>query len=157
LGVSSAQSNEMNQEHMEKIRKNCLQSKNSLSQLHRSDALLRVNRGQLYESISTKLMSRFNSRVSSAGHNSSNLSTITRDYAQELDQFREDYIAYEEQLSSAESINCTKQPVAFYDAVVGAHEKRQTVRDTVAGLNQMLDDYRRELLRFETSLLKEDN
>lgn len=153
---TQAETNEMSQQHIDRIRENCLQAKNALTQLHSSDALLRVNRGQLYESISTKLMSRFNSRLSASGYGHSELSIISSSYAQELDQFRKDYIVYEEQLSRVERIDCTKQPVAFYDAVIDAREKRQKVRDSVVKLNKMLDSYRLEVSEFESRLLGED-
>jgi hypothetical protein len=124
-----------------RIRANCSTVKNTLNQLHANDALLRVNRGQLYESMATKLMSRFNSRATSNNLDVSGLVTITNNYSTALDTFRADYQTYEEQLSSALGIDCNKEPIAFYDAVASARTKRTQVHSDVTTLNQYIDDY----------------
>jgi hypothetical protein len=58
----SAQS-KLSSTQTKQISDSCLLTKNTLNQLHASDALLRVNRGQIYELMYTKLMSRFNTRI----------------------------------------------------------------------------------------------
>ncbi|HZJ34826.1 MAG TPA: hypothetical protein VFD55_02305 [Candidatus Angelobacter sp.] len=145
----AAQSTEMTNQQIELIRTNCLSAKTTLHQLHASDALLRVNRGQLYESISTKLMNKFNSRVANNSFNSTDLNSITKNYGLMLDTFRSDYIAYEEQLSIALGIDCSKQPVAFYDAMSSARTKRVQVHTDVVNLNQSIAQYQLTVDQFE--------
>ena len=53
----------MTDEHIARIRANCVDAQKTLFQIHASDAGLRVNRGQIYESMSTKLMAPFNIRL----------------------------------------------------------------------------------------------
>jgi hypothetical protein len=120
-----------------------------LNQLHASDALLRVNRGQIYESMSTKLMDRFNGRVSNNGFDNTNLVAITKSYGLMLDTFRLDYITYEKQLALAISIDCPNQPVEFYDAVLSARTKRSQVNADVIKLNQFIDQYQLAVNQFE--------
>lgn len=137
----SAQSVPMTDQQIELIRDSCVSTKNTLNQLHSSDALLRVNRGQTYESISTKLMERFNSRIASNNLNNVSLLSITNSYGTMLDSFRADYINYEEKLTSAINIDCTKQPVAFYDAIAQARIGRDQIHIDVLKLNQFIDQY----------------
>lgn len=149
----SAEDNRMSDQHIENIRSNCVTAKNTLTQLHASDALLRVNMGQLYELMTTKLMDRFNSRLSNNSYDNSSLVAVTTAYNQKLDAFRNDYKAYEVQLADALKIDCLNQPVAFYDAVTSSREKRNQVHVDVARLNQFLDDYKTAMNAFENDYL----
>lgn len=145
----SAEDSQMTDQHIENIRTNCATAKNTLNQLHASDALLRVNMGQSYELMTTKLMDRFNSRLSSNNYDNSSLVAVTTAYNQKLDVFRLDYQAYEVQLASALKIDCLNQPVAFYDTVASAREKRNQVHTDVSRLNQYLNDYKTAMNAFE--------
>jgi hypothetical protein len=144
-----AQSDSITDQQIELIRTNCVSVKNTLNQLHVSDALLRVNRGQIYESMSTKLMERFNSRVANNNLNNASLVSVTTSYGLMLDTFRSDYITYEEKLSSAIGIDCSKQPVAFYDAISVARTERSQVHADVIKLNQYINQYQSALSQFE--------
>lgn len=145
----SAQDELMTSAQISRIRDNCVSVKNTLNQLHSSDALLRVNSGQTYELMSTRLMERFNSRVSSNKMNGSDLIATTSSYGSTLDTFRADYKKYEEHLSSAIDINCLDQPVAFYDAVILARNLRVQVHVDVVKLNQYVDQYQGAVSQLE--------
>lgn len=131
------------------IRGQCLSVKNTLNQLHSSDALLRVNRGQIYESMYTKLMDKFNYRVSSNKLNNDELKTIATEYNLALNTFRSDYQYYEEQLTKAIDIDCSAKPTQFYDAVALARTKRAQVHIDVDILNEKIDNYQVALGKFE--------
>lgn len=137
----SAENSTSTDAQIARIRANCVTVKSTLNQLHASDALLRVNRGQLYESMATKLMSRFNSRVDNNNLDSTNLTAITNDYTVALNTFRADYQNYEEQLSTALGIDCNKEPISFYDSVASSRLKRTQVHTDVVILNQHIADY----------------
>ena len=145
----SAQDATVTSQQAEQIRSNCVSTKNTLNQLHASDALLRVNRGQIYESILTKLIDRFNGRLSSNNINSTNFTSVKNDYSSMLDTFRLDYKSYEEHLSAALNTDCSKQPTEFYNAVALARTDRSRVHDDVANLNQSIDKYQDLLNQFE--------
>lgn len=151
LAISSvsAQDELMTSAQISYIRENCVSVKNTLNQLHSSDALLRVNSGQTYELMSTRLMERFNSRVSSNRMNSTDLAATTSLYGSSLDTFRADYKTYEEHLSAAIGINCLDQPVAFYDAVNLARTLRSQVHADVVKLNQYVDQYQNFVSQLE--------
>ncbi|HEU4830802.1 MAG TPA: hypothetical protein VFS65_01360 [Candidatus Saccharimonadales bacterium] len=138
---ATAQSAPITDQQIERIKGSCLSAKNTLNQLHSSDALLRVNGGQVYESIASKLMKQFNGRVSYNNFDSTDFTVTTGIYERTLDEFRLKYKAYEEQLSKALEIDCSKQPVAFYDAVALSREKRAEVHAEVVKLHTSIDDY----------------
>lgn len=131
------------------VKNNCISATSTLNQLHASDALLRVNSGQIYESLATKLMEKFNNRIASNHYGNSTLVSITVNYKTTLDTFRRDYINYEEQLTKALDIDCNAQPVAFYDAVANARVKRVLVYADVAKLNKYIEDYKAAVAQFE--------
>jgi hypothetical protein len=127
---------------LQRIAANCTSAKSTLNQLHASDALLRVNRGQLYELLSNRLMNNFNTRLTSNSLDAKGLLLVTTNYKSGLEAFRSSYQAYERQLSVALRIDCTKQPADFYAATEDAREKRAKVHEDVLKLHQYLDDYR---------------
>lgn len=129
-------------EQLQRIAANCQTIKNSLDQLHATDALLRVNRGQIYESMGTKLMNNFNARLNSNGLDTQGLSVVTNGYQLALGMFRADYQSYERQLSAAIRIDCEKQPSEFHFAIEDARDKRNKVHSDVIRLHQYIDDYR---------------
>ena len=147
----AADTSTLTSEQVKTVKTNCLSAKNTLDQLHASDALLRVNMGQMYESLETKLMVGFDGRVSNNKLDNSKLKVITNTYSATLDGFRADYIAYENQLSAATSIDCIKQPAAFYDAVGKAREGRSQVHNDVVKLNQLIDQYQAALNDFQAA------
>ena len=129
-------------EQIGRIRANCTSIMGSLNQLHASDALLRVNRGQIYETLGTKLMNNFNSRLSNNSLDNKGLVVVTNSYQTALAKFRTDYQTYEQQLSAAIRIDCTKSPSEFHASIELAREKRAIVRTSIVRLNQYIDDYR---------------
>lgn len=131
----------MTEAHIARIRSNCIDAQAMLNRLHASDALQRVNQGQLYESISTKLMAPFNSRVALAQLDGVTLVSLAATYDQQLSTFRTNYQIYEEGMSNLLAMNCTNQPVAFYDGVADVRTKRQTVHDNVVALQKTVQDY----------------
>jgi hypothetical protein len=132
----------LSDEQLQRISANCLSAKSSLTQLHASDALLRVNRGQLYESIGAKLMNNFNTRLTSNSLDARGLQLVTTNYKAALETFRSDYQAYERKVSDAIRIDCVEEPLAFYLAIEDARDKREKVHTDVARLHQYINDYR---------------
>lgn len=143
----------MTDAQIRQIKASCVSAKNTMAQLHASDALLRVNRGQIYESMTTKLMNRFNDRVNSNRLDAKDLVAITQNYNNVLTSFRNDYQSYEVSLSTALKIDCTKEPVTFYDAVADARRKRTQVHVDVIRLHQYIDDYKVAFDAFATGFL----
>ncbi|MGV9001420.1 MAG: hypothetical protein ACOH18_00465 [Candidatus Saccharimonadaceae bacterium] len=142
INGASAKAEDLTPEQVQQIKANCVSIKNSLNQLHASDALLRVNRGQVYESVASRLMDNFNSRLGINSLDNKAMTTVTTNYRSELNNFRSDYIAYEQKLSAALRVDCVSQPNSFYDTVQEARKLRATVNSDVLKLHRLIDDYR---------------
>ena len=138
----------LSEEHIYRIRQNCVTAQTSLRQLHASDALLRVNRGQLYELISTKLMAPLNSRITLSRLGGLKLTATTLEYDRQIDVFRESYKQYEESMSRTLKINCVDQPVEFYDSVTATREKREKLHEDTKTLTILLQAYKTEFDSF---------
>lgn len=145
---NNASAESLTSEQREHIEANCVGIKSSLNQLHVADALLRVNRGQLYETMASKLMDKFNGRLSLNHLDNQAMTTVSGNYYAALSTFRSDYIAYENKLSSAIAIDCTQQPDAFYEATEQARQLRFTVHSDVEKLHTIIDDYRSSVNSF---------
>lgn len=143
-----AENTPMTEAHIARIRANCVDAQSTLRQLHASDALLRVNRGQLYESISTKLMAPLNSRISLNRLDGVSLVSIATTYESQLVYFRQSYQQYEEAMSQTLRINCINQPVVFYDSVADARSKRKKVHDSTVALHNTISEYKTEFEAF---------
>jgi predicted DNA-binding protein YlxM (UPF0122 family) len=52
-------------------------------------------------------------------------------------------------MTNALQIDCTKEPVSFYDAVTDARVARQGVRDSIDRLTGLIKQYQQEVQAFE--------
>ncbi len=136
----------MTEEHVKRIRGNCIEAQTTLNQLNATDTLLRVNRGQLYESVETKLMTPLNMRLGLNKLGNTDLTTLSSQYEQQLGEFRLDYQQYGEAMSKTLKIDCINQPVAFYDSVADTRTKRSLTHDSTVQLHKTIQDYK---LKFE--------
>lgn len=146
---ANAETTAISQAQSEAITSNCTTLKATLTQLHSNDALLRVNAGQTYESILTKLMKRFNERVAYNNMDHSGLDTVALNFETTLNVFRSDYVTYEQQLSEVMDIDCSTSPQGFYDAVMLTKTYRSKVREDVNSLNTIMNQYSTALDKFE--------
>ena len=137
-----ARAEDLSPEQAAKISENCVAIKNSLTQLHASDALLRVNRGQIYESMARKLMDTFNNRLSSNQLDNMAMTTVTSNYRLQLDAFRTNYILYEQKLSQAIRTDCESKPKDFHNLILEARGLRGVVYGDIQKLHRLIDDYR---------------
>lgn len=136
------------------IKSNCVPAKNTLNQLHASDALLRVNRGQVYESITTKLMQRFAHRVENNKLDASAINAVLANYTAALAAFRADYIVYEQSLTAAIHADCSTNPGDFYIAISEARAHRLVVHSDIERLNNLIDQYQQEFTNIKTNILQ---
>jgi len=143
-------------ERVGRIKTNCVENQASLNRLHQTDTSLRNNRGNLYRSIGDKLMSPLNARISSNDLDASKLTKITVAYNDAYGRFFKDYIAYDESLTELLSINCTKEPVAFYNALLDTREKRDELSVSNKELVRLIGEYKKEFDSFRAEFLSEE-
>jgi hypothetical protein len=155
--VSAQAEPPMTEDQINVIRQNCVKAQSTLNELHASDALLRVNRGPLYENISTKLMAPLNSRIALNRMSGLKLTSTTLDYDRQLDTFISDYVQYEEAMSHTLDIHCVNQPVAFYDSLKDTRDKRQKTHADIVALNTSLRAYKANFEDFAKNIQKDNS
>lgn len=131
----------ISEEQINLVRQNCARTSTTLNQLHANDALLRNNRGRLYELISNKLMAPLGSRIALNRLDGIQLSATALEYDQKLDDFRRSYIEYEGLMTKTIKVSCKDRPAEFYESLSSAREKRQELHANTVALNRLLETY----------------
>lgn len=154
--TSFAQSDEnITQEKIARIRERCVENQASLNRLHQTDAFLRTDRGSLYRTISDKLMVPLNQRLVANRLDGGELITIAADFNTEYDRFYTVYITYDNALTELLAIDCSKQPVTFYNALLSARAKRIELSESNQRLKQLIQRYGKVFAAFKAAQLKE--
>ena len=139
-------------EQISEIRTNCVATQAILQRLYVSDRLARVNLGQQYETIATKLMAPLNSRIALNQLNGLDLSQTTVDFNAKQNEFRSLYQQYETALLKSTQMSCVNQPVAFYDSIAVARKERAAVRVATQELNKLVIQYGDQFDQFATRI-----
>ncbi len=135
------------------IRENCKQAQSTMQRIQRSGSAVRINRGQSYEN-TTKLLTALNSRAVLNSYSIPDLVESAAGFETEFTAFKSAYFTYEKALGRALEINCTGQPVTFYDALETTREKRALLAETIDKMNAQLDKYQGSLDSFEQEIKK---
>lgn len=143
-----AQQEGMTDAHIARIKSNCKEALGTIATIHANDAPMYVNHNQTYFSIGDKMMARFNSRLSINHFEASELVKTASDYDIALDNFRVKYKLYDDTMADLLRMDCTKQPVSFYDRVAEARERRREVNQSVQELKALIDGYQESIQRF---------
>ena len=144
----------LSDEQIDLIRSNCVDTQSTLQRVHASDALARVNLGQRYETISTKLMAPMNSRISLNRLDGLDMAKTTVDFNTQLDDFRSLYQQYEQTLLRTIQLKCRDQPVGFYDTLSLSRNHRAAVHESVKMLNGLIVQYAEQYEAFKAELIK---
>lgn len=132
----------------EAVIESCSVSKIALNDVHYSDAAMRVNLGQEYANITSRLMAPMNSRISLSGRDGVELTRITADYNTERNEFIEVYRQYDNSVSAALAVDCRQDPAGYYAAIIDAREQRVLVRQSARELNSLARQYQVEFEKF---------
>ncbi len=134
------------------VRQNCVAAQASLERILATDGLLRVNLGQQFESISSRLMTPMNGRIAVNKLDGIDLAKTTVDFNKELDVFRKEYQDYKQTIQDATQTNCVDKPVGFYDQVSSARKERALVHDSVTRLQGYVKQYSDQLAVFSAKV-----
>lgn len=152
------QSEALTDDQVEYIRNNCADTQNALRSLYATDAVARVNLGQQYEAVATKLMEPMNTRVSLNKLDGAELTKTTAAFNDELDNFRKTlYPTYKDDLSEIISMKCYDQPIEFYDKLQAILDLRTKLRASVDKLAVLMAQYRTQLDTVEKAALAQGN
>lgn len=130
------------------IRHNCSTIQTTLQQLRVSDAGLRTDRGQLYENISTRLMTPLNIRIASDRLDGLELGSIALKYNNQLELYREKYREYERALTRTIQASCNSEVEVFYERLNTARDLRGELHEATNELIDLLKEYRAEFEDF---------
>ncbi|GEM_PF-869624 len=153
MSLTNAAQVPLTDEKIETIRQNCLSAQVALQRIQRTDAAARVNRGQTYEVILSRLMSPFNGRLAfNRLDEASTFTATTKKFEQSLNKFKSDYTDYEDIVAKVLKIKCKDQPVTFYDTLTAAREARAVVASDILEMASILQEYRVSLDALQKSL-----
>lgn len=141
---------------LQAIRARCSELHASLNRVYQSDKVFRHDRGQLYRTVSDKLMVPLNQRIASNQLDGSGLVAVAAQYNATYDDFYEAYKSYEQALVKAMAINCTKNPTQFYDSVADAREKRIVLQTYNNKLVELASKYKSEFDIFRANQADEE-
>lgn len=144
-------------EVVERIKNRCVENQAALNRLHQTDAFLRNDRGNLYRTIGDKLMVPLNRRLASNQLDGGALITVTSSYNDEYNQFYRAYIEYDNALSEVLDIDCKKEPVSFYTALIDAREKRVTLSQSNVKIKELVRQYGAAFTEFKANYEKESS
>ena len=114
----------------------------TMSRIQHNDALLRVNVGQAYNTISSHLMARLNSRLALEKIDSAQLVSIAQRFEAERKQFAARYNEYETLITGLVKIQCRDVPGYYYSQLLKARDARQMVGTSVGALKELMVQYR---------------
>ncbi len=151
---AKADQDDISPEKQTLIRQNCVTAQVALQQIQYSDAATRVNRGQGYESLLSRLIVPLNTRATANGFNNSatSLTATTNKYQTALNNFKKHYDSYDDALTNALHVKCQDKPVAFYRFLVEARKQRTSLANDVTSLNQFIEEYRQNVLKLRTEV-----
>ena len=124
----------------------------AIKNIHTNDALTRVNVGQRYNSISTKLMARLNGRLAINKLDSSKLVNITNEFESTRLKFNSNYNDYDTAMTDLQRANCSNNVADYYQKLTVAREARNKLSEDVKVLDELLVRYKEEVQVIKNSL-----
>ena len=132
--------------------RNCSSVRVAIKNIHTNDALTRVNVGQRYNSISTKLMARLNGRLAINKLDSSKLVNITNEFESTRLKFNSNYNDYDTAMTDLQRVKCSNNVADYYQKLTVAREARNKLSEDVKILDELLVRYKEEVQVIKNSL-----
>ena len=135
-----------------KITSECSAIKTHLGKLRSNDALIRVNLGQNYETMASKVMANFNLRVVSNKLNGAAMVEKTAEFNENFNYFRDNYYIYERELTKLTNIDCQKSPTDFYAQLERVRYYRHELNFNTSMMSKIATEYYEDLEEFEQGI-----
>lgn len=126
----------------------CQSVKAKLIKIHENDGLIRVNSGQQYDLIATKLMARFNAKIAENRLKGGEMFNYAAEFDKHLVNFREQYRTYETDMVQLIKADCDAYPQNFYYMLESVRESRQKIHSEVVSLHNIALKYYNEVKKF---------
>lgn len=152
--ITHAQTTELTPEKQTIIEQSCVSAQTVLQRIQHNDAATRVNRGQGYETLVSRLMTPLNSRATSRGYNDSASLMVdtTKRYQQGLESFKDHYKAYDDAISGSLRVKCKQEPAKFYGYIEEARRQRQNLASDVGNLSGLINEYRGNVIKLRSEV-----
>lgn len=140
LNFAKAEANtDLTTEQMNAIKKNCAIIKDNLKSIQYEDSRVRVHLGRYYDTVQSNFITPLN--IALIGNNISNINLIENqtNFVTARSKFASDYIAYQKSLEELVSLDCTIEPVKFYNKLVSVREKRAKVANDTTKLRELTE------------------
>lgn len=134
------------------LRQNCSSVRVAVKNIHTNDALTRVNVGQRYNSISTKLMARLNGRLAINKLDSSKLVNITNNFESARLKFNSNYNDYDTAMTELQRASCLDNVADYYQKLIVARDARNRLSEDIKTMNDLLIRYREEVQAVKGSI-----
>lgn len=136
------------------VKQNCVTAQVEIQRVRYNDAAVRVNRGQGYETLLSKMINPLNSRVTANGYNehAASLTATATKYQKQLAKFKKDYDAYDDTLASLLRLKCVDKPEVFYGSLEAARTQRASLSVDIANLTQIISEYQAGAKKLQDSL-----
>lgn len=131
-------------ESIANIKANCFKNLASLRQLHQTDAFLRNDRGELYQTISNKLMTPLNQRLVENELDGSLLVATAASFNRKYRNFYKDYVEYDNAMSGLLEVDCSDEPVTFYTSLLETRKKRAELDKSDQALVSYVVQYKKQ-------------
>jgi hypothetical protein len=99
-------------------------------------------------------MTPLNNQITASKLDATLLTAITAKFDAAYKTFYADYITYDTNVSKLSTINCTKAPVSFYNALIVTREARQQLAKSNQLLVQLAQDYKTQFDQFKMTFEK---
>ncbi|HSE60960.1 MAG TPA: hypothetical protein VLA88_01540 [Candidatus Saccharimonadales bacterium] len=133
------------------IQEHCTVLQTSLDQVQRRDLVARTNRGREYESTLAQLTA-FNQRLQNNGRPVKTLDDTLNNFKTMVDDFRTNYIAYDNSMNDLRQIDCRNHPADFALALQRTAILRAQVGAEVTKGEEYLGVYRQTVVEMQKSL-----
>lgn len=151
VGAQEQETTELSPEKIIDIKASCVGVQVVLQKIKYNDAANRVNRGQGYESLVTRMIIPMNSRAAVNGFSNSaaSLANITSRYQQSFKNFKKNYDNYDDALNSTLRIKCQEKSTEFYTHLTEARKYRTNLANDITSLTQIMEEYRQAVVKLK--------
>ncbi len=116
----------------------CDSIKNSLKQVQKDDARVRIALGGRYEAILTNFITPLNVRLVENGLSSADLVENQNDFSDSKALFNNDYIKYQQELEDLIALDCKGKPEDFYNKLEKVRQKRKIIKQDALKIRSLL-------------------
>ena len=141
----------ISQEKITKIRDHCIENQAALNRLHQTDLFLRNDRGELYQTISEKLMVPFSRRLATNQVDGGTFVDLAATFKTEYSRFNRAFIDYDNAITRVLSVKCLDEPVTFYNELLEARQRRDALAKSNQALMEIIRKYGTAFADYKTA------